>query len=85
MSKQNTIAYVPIENLSGHLSVKVTTIRQWVKQGSIPKHTYIKVGNTYRFNIPEVLEALRAAKPAENVKELSPQYALDGLNENDDI
>ena len=85
MSKQNAIAYVPIESLSDHLSVKITTIRQWVKQGSIPKCTYIKVGNTYRFNIPEVVEALRAAKPAESVKELSPQQVLDGLNENDDI
>ena len=85
MSKQNATVYVPIENLSEHLSVKITTIRQWVKQGSIPKHTYIKVGNTYRFNIPEVVEALRAAKPAENVKELSPQHVLDGLYENDDI
>ena len=85
MSEGKTIAYVPIENLSEFLSVKATTIRQWVKQGSIPKHTYIKVGNTYRFNIPEVVEALRAAKPAEAIKELSPQQELDGLNENDDL
>lgn len=50
--------FVPIEDLSKHFSVSVSTIRAWVRQGHIPKDTYIKVGNTYRFSIDDVSIAL---------------------------
>tara|TARA_R100000951_G_C2535084_1_gene147575 strand:+ start:171 stop:461 length:291 start_codon:yes stop_codon:yes gene_type:complete len=50
--------FVPIEDLSKHFSVSVSTIRGWVRKGHIPKSTYIKVGNTYRFSIGDVSEAL---------------------------
>ena len=46
--------FVPIEDLSKHFSVSVSTIRAWVRQGHIPKDTYIKVGNTYRFSVADV-------------------------------
>lgn len=57
--------YLPIDDLAATLSVKVNTIRTWVRQGFIPKNTYIKVSNTYRFNIPQVIDALRAGKDLE--------------------
>lgn len=50
--------FVPIEDLSKHFSVSVSTIRGWVRKGHIPKDTYIKVGNTYRFSIADVSSAL---------------------------
>lgn len=50
--------FVPIEDLSKHFSVSVSTIRGWVRKGHIPKDTYIKVGNTYRFSIEDVSSAL---------------------------
>jgi excisionase family DNA binding protein len=50
--------FVPIEDLSKHFSVSVSTIRAWVRQGHIPKNTYIKVGNTYRFSVEDVSTAL---------------------------
>jgi|TARA_R110000744_G_scaffold246184_2_gene362745 excisionase family DNA binding protein len=50
--------FVPIEELSKHFSVSVSTIRAWVRQGHIPKDTYIKVGNTYRFSVDDVSVAL---------------------------
>ncbi len=50
--------FVPIEDLSKHFSVSVSTIRAWVRQGHIPKNTYIKVGNTYRFSVADVSSAL---------------------------
>jgi excisionase family DNA binding protein len=53
--------FVPIEDLSKHFSVSVSTIRAWVRQGHIPKNTYIKVGNTYRFSIDDVSTALTTA------------------------
>ena len=31
--------YVPVEDVADHLSVKVSTIRQWVSKGFIPKTT----------------------------------------------
>jgi len=50
--------FVPIEELAKHFSVSISTIRAWVRQGHIPKDTYIKVGNTYRFSIEDVAAAL---------------------------
>lgn len=53
-----TQPFVPIEDLAKHFTVSVSTIRAWVRQGLIPKHTFIKVGNTYRFNVCKVVDAL---------------------------
>lgn len=50
--------FVPIEEVAKHFTVSVSTIRAWVRQGHIPKDTYIKVGNTYRFSIDNVATAL---------------------------
>jgi len=77
--------YVPIDDLADHLAVKASTIRQWVNKGYIPSTTYIKVGYTYRFNIPEVVAALKAEAPPEEVKETaSPvQVELDFPEEED--
>lgn len=50
--------FVPIEDLAKHFVVSVSTVRTWVRRGHIPKDTYLKIGNTYRFNIPKVIEAL---------------------------
>tara|TARA_R110000782_G_scaffold190972_2_gene280794 strand:+ start:5023 stop:5301 length:279 start_codon:yes stop_codon:yes gene_type:complete len=50
--------FIPIEELAKHFSVSVSTIRAWVRQEHIPKDTYIKVGNTYRFSIADVSAAL---------------------------
>lgn len=50
--------YVPIEDVAKHFMVSVSTVRAWVRKGQIPKETYIKVGTTYRFNIPLIVAAL---------------------------
>ncbi len=65
--------FVPIEDLSKHFSVSVSTIRAWVRQGHIPKNTYIKVGNTYRFSIADVSSALT------NQHESAETVMADGL------
>jgi hypothetical protein len=54
-------AYVPIDALAAHLHVKVSTVRQWVKRGYIPRSSYIQVGKTYRFHVVDVVKALRGA------------------------
>ena len=50
--------FVPIEDLAKRFTVSVSTVRAWVRQGFIPKDTYLKIGNTYRFNVSKVVEAL---------------------------
>ena len=40
--------YVTLDELAAHVGVKVSTVRQWVKRGFVPRETYIKAGNTYR-------------------------------------
>jgi excisionase family DNA binding protein len=48
--------YVPTEELAKLLAVKVDTIRKWVKFGKIPPHMYLRIGNTYRFLLADILE-----------------------------
>lgn len=60
-----TDTYVPIEELAQYLSVKAKTIRQWIAKGYIPNDTYIKVGYTYRFSIPQVVAALKQEAPSD--------------------
>ena len=52
------VSFVTIEKVAEQFSVSVSTIRSWVKSGHIPKESYIKIGATYRYNIPMVAKAL---------------------------
>lgn len=52
--------YVPVEKVAQYLCVTIHTIRAWVRSGQIPRSAYIKVGNTYRFSIEDVVAALTA-------------------------
>ena len=84
--------FVPIDDVARHFSVSVSTVRAWVKQNRIPRDTFIKLGNTYRFQISAVTEALTSANvhdlPDEqepDEPEDSPQMELDlGEPETDD-
>ncbi len=56
-------AFVPIENVANHFAVSISTVRAWIRTNKIPSDTYIKVGSTYRFKLPE-LEAELLGKPS---------------------
>lgn len=58
MTNQTKSPYSTIEEVAKHYGVSLSTIRAWVRQGNIPKTTYIKVGQTYRFRIPLIDAAL---------------------------
>lgn len=58
-------AYVTIEDLARYFKVSVSTIRVWLRQKYIPEHSYLRVGNTYRFKISEVEAALLAKRQEE--------------------
>lgn len=60
--------FVPIEDLAKQFTVSVSTVRAWVRQGYIPKDTYLKIGNTYRFNVSKVVDAL-SSTPKDEPKE----------------
>lgn len=63
--------FVTIESLAQYLQVSVSTIRLWVRNGHIPDTTYIKLGNTYRFNRDAAIEGLIAAQKAEQPESAS--------------
>tara|TARA_X000001382_G_scaffold130935_3_gene127986 strand:+ start:6527 stop:6769 length:243 start_codon:yes stop_codon:yes gene_type:complete len=50
--------FVTIDNVAKHFSVSKSTVRGWVRENRIPKDTYIRIGNTLRFKISGVSEAL---------------------------
>lgn len=73
----NDPAYVPIEDVSKHFSVSISTIRGWIRRKHIPPSTYIRVGNTYRFSIPAVVSALSSADDTPAPEEVSPKTNFD--------
>lgn len=75
----NNAPYVPVEDVAKHFSVTISCIRGWIRQGKIPKHTYIKLGNTYRFNIPLVVEALTQKQMEEETAAAAPAAIADDV------
>lgn len=77
MATESPQPLVPIEDMAKHINVSVSTIRNWVRTGVIPAHTYLKFGNVYRFNIPDVVTALTSApkepEPAQLELNLDPK------------
>jgi len=69
--------YVPIEDVAKHFSVSVSTIRAWVRQDQIPQETYIRVGNTYRFCIPDISEALTTKKTAPDINDYENEVVVE--------
>jgi hypothetical protein len=50
--------FVTIEGVAEHFVVSVATVRTWLRNGTVPRDTYLKVGNTYRFDLPKLADAL---------------------------
>ena len=73
MITENTPSpYVPVEAVAKYFAVSISTVRAWVRQGHIPKSTYIKFGNTYRFNLTAIVEHLTNAVASESADVASP-------------
>jgi predicted DNA-binding transcriptional regulator AlpA len=69
--------FVPIEECAKHFTVSVSTIRSWIRQGFIPKDTYLKVGLTYRFDLSAIIAAL-SAHPDEELPEVPVEAVATG-------
>ena len=78
------VPFVPIEQVAKHFTVPLSTIRAWVRQGKIPPNTYIKVGNTYRFNVADVEGALLGASKAEVLEKPDTLYGQLEIDLDDD-
>ena len=63
------IEYVPIDEVARKLHTSLATVRGWVRRGHIPPTTYIRVGNTYRFNMAAVVTALLSHEENEEHEE----------------
>ena len=51
--------FVSIEELADFFSVSVSTVRVWIKNGTLTSNDFLKIGNTYRFKVSEIELALR--------------------------
>lgn len=50
---------ITIAELAEALTVSVPTIRAWIRRGKIPRHCYIKVSQTYRFDLEAIHQAFK--------------------------
>lgn len=73
MSELNNSGYVTIDELAEYLKVKISTIRTWIKIGKLPSDAYLKVSNTYRFNIQEAVAGLKRSSMADMAAEAAAQ------------
>ena len=49
--------FVPIGDVADKFSVSKHTVRQWLRKGKIPEELYVKIGNTYRYNLQGIENA----------------------------
>jgi len=77
--------FIPIEDVAKHFTVSVSTVRAWLRQGYIPRETYMKLGNTYRFQLSKVVEALTKSKSSAIDKSSPAQMELDFVHPDTDL
>ena len=77
--------FVPIEDVAKHFSVSISTVRAWVRQEHIPKDTYVKIGNTYRFRVGDVANALTTAEKNNSNGSVKITDDLDFVDLDEDI
>lgn len=61
--------FVPIGDVADKFSVSKHTVRQWLRQGKIPEDLYVKIGNTYRYNLQGIENAFLNTNKDSVVKE----------------
>jgi excisionase family DNA binding protein len=62
--------YVDINKVAEYFGISISTTRKWLREGHIPRDTYIKAGDTYRFNIDAIEKAL--TKRDDKVEDVLP-------------
>ena len=75
MSEVHNSGYVTIDEFASYLKVKISTIRTWIKIGKLPVDSYLKVSNTYRFNIDDAVAGLKRSSMADMAAEAAAALA----------
>lgn len=73
MTEQAQVVYVPITTVTEVLSVSQPTVRNWMRSGRIPEHTFFRVGKNFRFNLDEILRVFQESETSQYKKEPQPQ------------
>lgn len=83
MSEQEP--FVTINDVADHYAVSVSTVRTWVREGKIPKSSYIKLGKTYRFSLSAITAALliEASEDNNDSEQLSLDFGEETENSDD--
>jgi|TARA_E500000081_G_C6050194_1_gene313279 predicted site-specific integrase-resolvase len=75
--------YVTINAVAKKFDVSISTVRVWLRKNYIPRNTYIKVGNTYRFKLDEIEHHFKGnsepeiSDPIPLIEEGMPELNLD--------
>ena len=75
--------YVTINAVAKKFDVSISTVRVWLRKNYIPRNTYIKVGNTYRFKLDEIEQHFKGnsepeiSDPIPLIEEGMPELNLD--------
>lgn len=78
----STSEYMTIEEVARHFRVSVSTVRAWVRRGTIPA---LMVANIFRFKLPEVEAALLAHSKLRPTKTAPPVLDPVGIDPNQDM
>ena len=74
-------SYATIREVAEYFGVSVSTVRNWLREGVIPDTTFIKVKETYRFNMPLVEAALLAAQDKKKAAKDAPAFDISIYNQ----
>lgn len=74
-------SYATIREVAEYFGVSVSTVRNWLREDVIPDTTFIKVKETYRFNIPLVEAALLAARDKKKAAKDAPAFDISIYNQ----
>ncbi len=71
--------FVPIGDVADKFSVSKHTVRQWLRKGKIPEELYVKIGNTYRYNLQGIENAFLSTNKdvSEVVEEVVSDFEFD--------
>ena len=61
--------YVTINAVAKKFDVSISTVRVWLRKSLIPRNTYIKIGNTYRFKLDEIEKSLTGETKSDTTQE----------------
>ena len=66
--------FVPIGDVADKFSVSKHTVRQWLRKGKIPADMYVKIGNTYRYNLQGIENAFLNTNKGSVAEEVVSDY-----------